>query len=329
MAADDTELRNLAQSTLHKEGVLTGGHKAVWGSFFNKDKQLWGYSCCKSTSRGQACPLQDEKEEDAADSSEEEEDPRAEAARQVWRASRLLDGFPPEELKPRDAFTAAEDYLAQFVMYWFHKWASGGNEKHDKKAISQMREALLPLMQGLEKKAIQKGLLGNLVEFSELASRKKYMEANDVYIAITIGKATWHTNLDLGEQRAHWGGGCNLRTMQRQVVEKDLKNASLFDTDPSVQRYVHSLKRLLTFMQIVEPSEDPSQMGCAQAPVPDASECNLPVMRDIRATDGTCREPEFLDPSEASSVPMMRGLAFGKESGLAHPFHGIGNARGI
>merc|ERR1719253_2354563 len=121
-----------------------------------------------------------------------------------------------------------------------------------------------------------------MAAYAELTMQKEYLKANDVYIGITIGKALWHSHLDLGEQRAHWGQGCNLRTMQKQIVEKDHKNATLFDTDPAVQRYVHALKRLVTHMQGVAPSEDPSKMGHVAAPAVGPSEVGLPVRPNIR-----------------------------------------------
>merc|ERR1719253_968958 len=125
-----------------------------------------------------------------------------------------------------------------------------------------------------------------MAAYAELTMQKEYLKANDVYIGITIGKALWHSHLDLGEQRAHWGQGCNLRTMQKQIVEKDHKNATLFDTDPAVQRYVHALKRLVTFMQSVQPSADPSKQGHVPAPVAPASELGTPVHGNIRDSDG-------------------------------------------
>eukprot|EP00439_Symbiodinium_sp_Y106_P076944 s664_g16.t1 len=108
------------------------------------------------------------------------------------------------------------------IRYWYQSWVK--DEKPDAKALQSMREALLKLLQRLRRKAVEKAHLRSLAEFADLAHRREYAQANDVYINITIGKATWHSQLDLGEQRAHWGQGCSLRTMQRQVVEKDTKS---------------------------------------------------------------------------------------------------------
>lgn len=325
--AVDPQIQNLAQSTLYTENVVTYGHGAVWGSFFDTDKQCWGYACCRRTTRGEFCPLQAQPDDITKNDSSEEEDAQAEAARAAWRDGKLLDATPPVTLEPCSTYTSKEEFLAHFVLYWYHSWKD--HEKPDSKAVQQNHEALLPLLQELQRRTVEKSLFANLVEFADLAHKREYAKANDVYINITIGKALWHNHLDLGEQRAHWGQGCSLRTMQRQVVEKDHKNASLFDTDPVVQRYVHALKRLVTYMQSVQPSAEPSKLGHVPAPKPAASECGLPVMRNVRDSDGRGYEPEFVDPNDAGVVDAQRGIAFGRESSRAHPFTGIGHARGI
>lgn len=324
--------RHLAQSALYAEDVLVSGHSAVWGSFYDAGKKRWGYACCQSTQRNLPCAFQTvapaasrgSEEQDAADDAAA--DPHSE-----WRAAKLLEEAPPGELSQRDAYPSDYDYLTQFVLYWFHDWiaSSPGGAKPDARAVQQTREAFLPLLQQLGRKAVQRELLKNLAEFAELASQREYAKANDVYIGITIGKALWHSKLDLGEQRAHWGGG--LRTMQKQVIEKDHHNATLFDTDPVVQRYVHALKRLVTHMQAAQPSAEPSKLGHVPAPAPDASTVGLPVMRSIRDSGGDKPEPEFVEPGDPlyRENAGARGLAFGREATRAHPFHGIGSARGV
>jgi len=332
---------HLAQSSLYQEDVLAAGHALVWGSFFEPASCRWGYACCRTTARGEPCPLAAPSSGGAADSSaggaDEEEDDDAVAARRAWRSSRLLDDAPPADIGERAACASDGEYLQRFVLHWFHAWrGSGAGEAPDARLVQQSREALLPLLQQLQRGAVPQGLLRSLVDFAELAAQRDYLAANDVYVAITIGKALWHSDLDLGQQRAHWGGGCSLRTMQRQVVEKDHKNASLFDTDPAVQRYVHALKRLVTHMQVVRPAIDPSKQGHVPAPKPDASELGLPVSRGVRDSDGRSRSlPEYAEPDDVrhTGPSADRGFAFGQRAnrtGLgvptgrnSHPFAAV------
>merc|ERR1712150_467594 len=101
----------------------------------------------------------------------------------------------------------------------------------------------------------------------------------------------------------------------------DHKNATLFDTDSTVQRYVHALKRMVTYMQAVQPSEDPSKLGHVPAPTPAPSELghDVPLQKNLwEASDDQPRMPEFVDPAEhLASSASVRGLAFGVESGHA------------
>ncbi|OLP82783.1 Pre-mRNA-splicing factor 18 [Symbiodinium microadriaticum] len=323
--ADDEVLRNLVASSLWQENRLAAGHSAVWGSFFDSEKRRWGYACCRGTDFGEACALAKEQDAVAKGASSDEEDAqRAEIAREAWQESKLLDEQPPAELSARADYLADEDFLADFVLYWYQSWVK--DEKPDAKALQSMREALLKLLQRLRRKAVEKAHLSSLAEFADLAHRREYAQANDVYINITIGKATWHSQLDLGEQRAHWGQGCSLRTMQRQVVEKDTKNAALFDTDPVVQRYVHALKRMVTYLQTVQPSTDPSKQGHVPAPAAKPDEVGLPIRRNIRDGDGRDHSPEFVDVNDCSAREAQRGIAFGQQSNRDHPFTGIGFA---
>eukprot|EP00403_Amphidinium_massartii_P025078 CAMPEP_0178394470 /NCGR_PEP_ID=MMETSP0689_2-20121128/12722_1 /TAXON_ID=160604 /ORGANISM="Amphidinium massartii, Strain CS-259" /LENGTH=320 /DNA_ID=CAMNT_0020015099 /DNA_START=79 /DNA_END=1037 /DNA_ORIENTATION=+ len=319
-----TEARHLAESALYAEDRFCRGHTSVWGSYFNVEKKSWGYACCRQLQKEETCSLAAPGAELEASSTIPEPD---EAERKL-----RLGELPREATEPQRSPTSnAEEYLSHFISFWFHEWAAKEGTPHGasastSKAEQSTREALLPLMLQLRQRALP--FLQQLVRFAELASEREYAQANDVYIGITIGKALWHSHLDLGEQRAHWGQGCNLRTMQKQVVEKDHKNATLFDTNPAVQRYVHALKRLVTFMQTSRPSQDPSKMGHVPAPAPRGDDVGLPVIKGIRDSDGRGREPEFMEPPEAYALATDKGLAFGAESGRAHPFHGIGNARG-
>eukprot|EP01068_Selenidium_serpulae_P017586 Selendium_serpulae@DN6387_c0_g2_i1.p2 len=42
-------------SSLYCEGNLEAGHTSVWGSFYDRDSQSWGYACCKQLKKGKEC----------------------------------------------------------------------------------------------------------------------------------------------------------------------------------------------------------------------------------------------------------------------------------
>lgn len=43
-------------SLLYIENQLEAGHSAIWGSFYDRESNKWGYACCQLVKRGQLCP---------------------------------------------------------------------------------------------------------------------------------------------------------------------------------------------------------------------------------------------------------------------------------
>lgn len=317
--ASDTDTRRLAQSSMYDEDVLHNGHRASWGSFYSVGLNRWGYACCRATQKSDTCILWSaarEREPESEEDLDEEVETETDDARRRWHEDRLLDGPPPSSVEPRGVDTTDEDHLLQFVLFWFHQSAEQLKLAKQEAKVRSMREALLPLLHQLQRRTVHPQLLANLVEFVDLAGKKEYAAANDVYIAMTIGKALWHSDLDLGQQRAHWAG-CNLRTMQRQVVEKDRTHATLFDSDPVVQRYVHAMKRLVTFMQERCPG-DPSKLG--HAPAPSQAEYLSETQHGTPVRYDHCSYgqglPEFAEPGDPRhcGASGSRGLLFGERT---------------
>merc|ERR1719482_1053948 len=46
--------RMLIQSK-YQEDVYHGNHSSVWGSWFDKETQQWGYACCRATTEHAYC----------------------------------------------------------------------------------------------------------------------------------------------------------------------------------------------------------------------------------------------------------------------------------
>merc|ERR1719331_2462706 len=46
--AEAEQLAKLAKSETYREDVYVKGHESVWGSFYAKDEERWGFVCCKS-----------------------------------------------------------------------------------------------------------------------------------------------------------------------------------------------------------------------------------------------------------------------------------------
>eukprot|EP00913_Durusdinium_trenchii_P020351 g19118.t1 len=274
------------------QDVLRGGHSTVWGSYFDATSRRWGYACCRSLDRNEACPQNEPQAVDKAESSEEE-DAAAQAQLIAWQDGQLLDARHTPEQPPVLGRQTPEDFLAHFVLYWFHHWTE--HENPPKAQRQTTHEALLQLMQRLKRKALDRSLLQHLTQYADLAQRREYAQA---------GHGNWCARFALR--------GATRRTMQRQVVEKDVKNASAFDTDPLVRSFVHALKRRRA---------DPSKQGHVPAPKAKADEVGLPVRPNIRDSDGRGHSPEFVDVNDTSARDAQRGIAFGsREDARSLPF---------
>ncbi|CDJ38989.1 hypothetical protein, conserved [Eimeria tenella] len=53
-------LKQPAKSTLYDEDILTLGHTSVFGSFYSKQEDKWGYKCCGCLDRSAVCTANEE-----------------------------------------------------------------------------------------------------------------------------------------------------------------------------------------------------------------------------------------------------------------------------
>ncbi|CAE7825821.1 Chaperone protein DnaJ [Symbiodinium microadriaticum] len=91
MAPAIGEDAKLATSTLYDENVHFGTHLEVWGSWYDTEKQCWGYACCKGTRpRQRRCPKTAPLAEGEA---EEEEDLEVKVSRRVAELLEKNPGF--------------------------------------------------------------------------------------------------------------------------------------------------------------------------------------------------------------------------------------------
>lgn len=53
--AEDVPAFTTVPSSKYKEDVLVNKHTAVWGSYYSRETQTWGYACCRSTDIKSIC----------------------------------------------------------------------------------------------------------------------------------------------------------------------------------------------------------------------------------------------------------------------------------
>lgn len=118
-------------------------------------------------------------------------------------------------------------------------------------AMVQAREHLRPLFKKLEKVDIDDGILEPVVEIVKAAQERRYVDANDGYLRVSIGKAAWPIGVTMV--------GIHERSAREKLHESD-KNAAHIMADEATRKYLQSIKRCLSFAQTRWPPDDHLQL---------------------------------------------------------------------
>ncbi|KAF2103719.1 hypothetical protein NA57DRAFT_30563 [Rhizodiscina lignyota] len=118
-------------------------------------------------------------------------------------------------------------------------------------AMVQARENMRPLFKKLESGDIEDGILEPVVEIVIAAQERRYVDANDGYLRLSIGKAAWPIGVTMV--------GIHERSAREKLHESD-KNAAHIMSDETTRKYLQSIKRCLSFAQTRWPPDDQLQL---------------------------------------------------------------------
>lgn len=116
-------------------------------------------------------------------------------------------------------------------------------------AMVQARTNMIPLFRKLEKGDIDDGVLKPLTEIVLAAQERRYVDANDGYLKMAIGKAAWPIGVTM------------VGIHERSAREKlhDGSQAHIM-SDETTRKYLQSIKRSLTFAQTRWPPDEQGQL---------------------------------------------------------------------
>ncbi|RAL16983.1 mRNA splicing protein PRP18 [Aspergillus homomorphus CBS 101889] len=118
-------------------------------------------------------------------------------------------------------------------------------------AMVQSRENMKPLFRKFEKKGdIDAGVLEHIVEIVHKAQLRRYVDANDAYLRLSIGKAAWPIGVTMV--------GIHERSAREKLHQGDQQAHIL--SDESTRKYLQSIKRCLSFAQTRWPPDDQLQI---------------------------------------------------------------------
>lgn len=192
-------------------------------------------------------------------------------------AATMTDGPIPTTLKlvpekdmkvglkvPKDAegrqflFRQLASYFTMVLKEWDVTLGRRSNEvkisyqgKQAYAAMVQARENMRPLFKKMEKGELEDGILEPVVEIVRAAQERRYVDANDGYLRLSIGKAAWPIGVTMV--------GIHERSAREKLHESD-KNAAHIMSDEITRKYLQSIKRCLSFAQTRWPPTDQLQL---------------------------------------------------------------------
>ncbi|KAJ5882915.1 uncharacterized protein N7473_009801 [Penicillium subrubescens] len=117
-------------------------------------------------------------------------------------------------------------------------------------AMVQSRENMKPLFRRFERGDLEDGLLEPIVEIVHKAQQRRYVDANDAYLRVSIGKAAWPIGVTMV--------GIHERSAREKLHQSDQQAHIL--SDEATRKYLQSIKRCLSFAQVRWPPEDQLQI---------------------------------------------------------------------
>lgn len=117
-------------------------------------------------------------------------------------------------------------------------------------AYTQSRTNMTPLFRKFETGSLEEGILTPMVEIVVAAQEKRYVDANDGYLRLSIGKAAWPIGVTMV--------GIHERSAREKLHESD--NAAHIMSDEVTRKFLQSIKRCLSFAQTRWPPEDLMQL---------------------------------------------------------------------
>ncbi|KAI1844095.1 hypothetical protein JX266_009768 [Neoarthrinium moseri] len=166
-----------------------------------------------------------------------------------------VDGAMPKDKEARRyLFRQLASYFTMVLREWERALAQ--EERRDTfeskaavNAMVQSRENMTPLFRRLEKDELDDDILQPVIEIVKAAQERRYVDANDGYLRLSIGKAAWPI-------------GVTMVGIHERSAREKLHNGERGHVmgDEVTRKYLQSIKRCLTFAQVRWPPEDVRQL---------------------------------------------------------------------
>jgi pre-mRNA-splicing factor 18 len=171
----------------------------------------------------------------------------------------LLPETIPSSGSPECAFLYRQ--MASYFTLLLTEWGRALNERSEEvKQSSSGKQAyqayltvlrdLTPLFRQLESGSLDHSLLGSICKILRSTQSRRYVEANDEYLTLSIGKAAWPIGVTMV--------GIHERSAREKLHDGNAQAHIM--SDEVTRKFLQSIKRCISFAQTRWPPEDLGQL---------------------------------------------------------------------
>ncbi|KAL8955808.1 MAG: hypothetical protein Q9183_006519 [Haloplaca sp. 2 TL-2023] len=165
---------------------------------------------------------------------------------------------PPNTKESTFLYRQLASYFNMLLVEWAHALSTRSSDvkasfqgKAANGAMQQSVTNLRPLFQKLENESLPESILEPVLEIVHAAQQRRYVDANNGYLRLSIGKAAWPIGVTMV--------GIHERSAREKLHESDKGQAHIM-SDEVTRKFLQSIKRCLSFAQTRWPPEDIGQL---------------------------------------------------------------------
>ncbi|KAL8694854.1 MAG: hypothetical protein Q9224_003494 [Gallowayella concinna] len=165
---------------------------------------------------------------------------------------------PPKTTERTFVFRQLSSYFNMLLQEWSNALSTRPDSVKQtfqgKAALAAMQQSLAnlrPLFQKMESQTLEESILEPVLEIVRAAQERRYVDANDGYLRLSIGKAAWPIGVTMV--------GIHERSAREKLHESDKGQAHIM-SDEVTRKFLQSIKRCLSFAQTRWPPEDQGQL---------------------------------------------------------------------
>ncbi|OAL38973.1 hypothetical protein AYO20_01724 [Fonsecaea nubica] len=160
-------------------------------------------------------------------------------------------------------YTFLHRQLASYFTLLLTEWSRALSERDESVKQSSSGKAaynnyvvvlrdLTPLFRHFEKQTLDRDLLEPICKIVRSAQKRRYVEANDEYLTLSIGKAAWPIGVTMV--------GIHERSAREKLHESSSGKQAHIMSDEVTRKFLQSIKRCISFAQTRWPPDDLGQL---------------------------------------------------------------------